>query len=169
MTTIGVTLAIDLGSCMGWAIFHGKRRYASGVVKFKQRTRKKIKEPRGVKYIQFLDALRESVEGDGPIPLLRAPDIIVFEQVRGNWLNASSREVYGGMLAQLEIFSINTGIPLVGVGVSTIKKFATGRGNARKDEMMKAARRIWRGIKLATDDEADALHIGRVHLEGGVP
>ena len=46
-------------------------------------------------------------------------------------------------------------IPYSGVGVGTIKKSATGRGNAGKPEMIAAMRRL--GHLPDDDNEADAL------------
>lgn len=47
------------------------------------------------------------------------------------------------------------GIPYQGVPVGTIKRFATGKGNAPKDAVIAAMRA--RGFAPADDNEADAL------------
>jgi Holliday junction resolvasome RuvABC endonuclease subunit len=47
-------------------------------------------------------------------------------------------------------------IPYQGVSVGTIKKFATGSGNADKNAVKRAVREKW-GFKPKDDDEADAL------------
>jgi Holliday junction resolvasome RuvABC endonuclease subunit len=49
------------------------------------------------------------------------------------------------------------GIRCVGIPVTTIKKYATGKGNATKEEMMDFARR--RGFNPVDDNSADALAI----------
>ena len=49
----------------------------------------------------------------------------------------------------------NHNIPYQGVPVGTIKKHATGKGNAGKDAMIAAA--ITRGFTPADDNEADAI------------
>ena len=50
-------------------------------------------------------------------------------------------------------------IPVVTFGVTDIKKFATGKGNADKDEMIAAAQNRWH-IDVGDDDNAaDACHI----------
>lgn len=161
-----VTLALDLGGCLGWAIFHGKRRYASGTIRLKQRTRRKIREPRAVKYIQFMDILHESCSEGDPIPLARKPDSIAYEHARGHWKTAAPRETYGAYLGQLEIFSLRSGIPIFGIPQRSLKKLATGNGNAGKDEIMRAAKKLWPRVKLQSHDEADALHVGRIFVEG---
>jgi Holliday junction resolvasome RuvABC endonuclease subunit len=47
-------------------------------------------------------------------------------------------------------------IPYTSIPVATIKREATGKGNADKDAMVAAARARWPGFEPATDDEADA-------------
>lgn len=49
------------------------------------------------------------------------------------------------------------GIPSFNVAPNTIKKFATGNGNAQKPEMIAAAREFRLGRDTMTDNEADAL------------
>ena len=50
-----------------------------------------------------------------------------------------------------------------GVGVGTVKKAWTGKGNAKKAEMIAAARQ--RGIKVVDDNEADAVAILSLALQ----
>ena len=51
-------------------------------------------------------------------------------------------------------------IPYQGVPVGTIKKHATGKGNAGKDDMIASVR--LRGHTPADDNEADALSL--IHI-----
>lgn len=162
-----VILGLDLASTVGWALFHGDKRAASGVLELKQKTINKIKEPRAVRYIQFADALERSLEFGEPIPFVRKPDVIVYEAAKGAWLSASAWESYGALLAEVEKWAYLNGIVrFVGVNPTTNKKHATGHGNADKDMMMSAARKLWRGIRPKTHDEADALHCVRAYLDG---
>ena len=62
---------------------------------------------------------------------------------------------YGGFLATLTAWCEHHQIPYQGVPVGTIKKHATGKGNASKDEMVASIRS--RGHQPADDNEADAL------------
>lgn len=52
---------------------------------------------------------------------------------------------------------IYNGIPVVEVTPQGIKQFATGRGNASKDEVLLAVARRHPTIEFTTNDEADAL------------
>jgi len=60
-----------------------------------------------------------------------------------------------GFMGQLTAWCEHHGIPYQGVPVGTIKKHATGKGNASKDDMIAAARS--RGHPTVDDNEADAL------------
>ena len=62
---------------------------------------------------------------------------------------------YGGFLATLTAWCEHHQIPYSGVPVGTIKKHATGKGNADKQAMVEAARRI--GHHPQDDNEADAI------------
>lgn len=66
---------------------------------------------------------------------------------------------YGGFMAHLTAWCEHHQIPYRGVPVGTIKKHATGKGNAGKDAVI-AAVRAW-GFDPADDNEADALAILR--------
>jgi Holliday junction resolvasome RuvABC endonuclease subunit len=54
-------------------------------------------------------------------------------------------------------------LPYSGIPVGTIKKRATGKGNASKEEMVAAAKLKWPGEIIVDDNQADALWI----LEAG--
>jgi ABC-type sugar transport system ATPase subunit len=58
-------------------------------------------------------------------------------------------------LATLTAWAELRGVPYEGVPVGTIKRHATGKGNADKDAMIAAARA--RGFSPADDNEADAI------------
>ena len=81
-------------------------------------------------------------------------DAVYFEEVRRH-IGVDSAHAYGGFMATLTAWCEHHQIPYQGVPVGTIKKHATGKGNASKGEMIAAAREI--GLNPETDDEADAL------------
>ena len=71
-------------------------------------------------------------------------------------------------MATLTAWAELRGVPYQGVPVGTVKRHATGHGNADKQAMMAAARA--RGFLPADDNEADALAILHWALDtrGGV-
>ena len=81
-------------------------------------------------------------------------DKVVFEEVRRH-AGVDAAHAYGGFMGQLTAWCEHHQIPYQGVPVGTIKKHATGKGNAGKEEMIAAARN--RGFSPEDDNEADAL------------
>jgi Holliday junction resolvasome RuvABC endonuclease subunit len=84
----------------------------------------------------------------------RACKRFFFEEVRRH-ASTDASHVYGGFLGLLTAFAEHHQIPYQGVPVGTIKKHATGKGNANKDAMVAAMRAL--GHQPADDNEADAL------------
>jgi len=134
-------LALDLGTTTGWAMRRGGL-ILSGVAEFKPGRF----EGGGMRYLRFTRWLDEMATE----PLAG----IWFEEVRRH-VATDAAHVYGGLMATLTAWCELRGIPYAGVPVGTIKKHATGKGNANKGAMVAAARA--RGFSPADDNEADAL------------
>lgn len=79
---------------------------------------------------------------------------VYFEEVRRH-AGVDAAHAYGGFLATLTAWCEHHQIPYSGVPVATIKKHATGKGNADKPAMVAAIRAF--GFHPADDNEADAL------------
>jgi len=139
-----VVLAIDLGTTTGWALRPRDGHVAHGFVSLKPHRF----EGGGMRYLRFKRWLCE-LKG-------MATDIhaVYFEEVRRH-AGVDAAHVYGGLLATLTTWCEHHGIPYQGVPVGTIKKHATGKGNAGKDEVIAAMRA--KGHPVADDNEADAL------------
>ena len=83
---------------------------------------------------------------------------LYFEEVRRH-VSTDAAHAYGGFLATLTAWCEHHQIPYQGVPVGTIKKHATGKGNASKDDVLSAMRAL--GHAPADDNEADALALLR--------
>lgn len=81
-------------------------------------------------------------------------EAVYFEEVRRH-AGVDAAHAYGGFLATLTAWCEHHQIPYQGVPVGTIKRHATGKGNADKAAMLAAARA--KGHQPADDNEADAL------------
>ena len=79
----------------------------------------------------------------------------VYHEAIRRHVSTDSAHVYGGLLATLTAWCEARNIAYQGVPVGTIKKHATGKGNAGKPEMMQAMRD--RGHPVTDDNEADAI------------
>ncbi len=142
MTT--TILALDLGTTTGWALRGNDGHITGGSESF----RPQRFEGGGMRYLRFkrwLTEIKQSFEGI---------DCLVFEEVRRH-VGVDAAHAYGGFLATLTTWCEHHQIPYQGIPVGTIKKHATGKGNASKDEMVAAVRA--RGHQPADDNEADAL------------
>jgi len=137
-------LGLDLGIHMGWAlrkdngsIQSGEQDYSVGPF-----------DGAGVMYLRFRLWLRE----------YSSVDLVVFEGVRAHSAGAVlAAHKYGAFLGVLQSTCTELSIPHTSYGVTTIKKYWTGKGNAKKDAMILAANE--RGFNPGTDNEADALAV----------
>ena len=145
MSTTAI-LSLDLGTTTGWALRCSDGAILSGSQSFKPQRF----EGGGMRYLRFHRWLSEVV-GPAENPSVQE---IVFEEVRRH-LGVDAAHAYGGFLGQLSSFCEERKIPYRGVPVGTIKKFATGKGNANKDLMIAAAK--GKGFNPADDNEADAI------------
>ena len=139
-------LTLDLGSKTGWALHQADGIITSGTVEFKPGRF----EGGGMACLRFKHWLDEVRSFADPIAG------IWFEEVRAH-AGVTAAHVYGGFLAHLSAWAEQQEIPYQGVPVGTIKRHATGKGNASKAEVIEAMRR--KGHTPADDNASDALAI----------
>ena len=137
-------LALDCGSKTGWAALIGKR-LESGVTTFTL----KRGESRGMIYILFNAWL-------GKILHLTKPKLVVYEMAHHR--GGAPTEILIGMVTRVQEECLTRNIDYTSVHSATVKKFATGKGNASKEEMFKKAAKVF-SKKIEDDNEADALFI----------
>lgn len=140
-----VILALDLGTTSGWAA-SSDGSISHGYITFKPGRY----EGGGMRYLRFKNWLTEIKAQLGQV------DAVYFEEVRRH-AGTDAAHVYGGFLAVLTAWCEHHRIAYQGVPVGTIKKHATGKGNAGKDEMIAAAKA--KGHPAENDNEADAIAI----------
>ena len=134
-------LALDLGTTTGWAM-----RHSGGTVSGAQSFKPGRFDGGGMRYLRFTRWLDEMAT--------HGLAGVWFEEVRRH-AGTDAAHAYGGFMATLTAWCELRGIPYEGVPVGTIKKHATGKGNANKDAMIAAA--VARGFAPKDDNEADAL------------
>jgi hypothetical protein len=150
-------MALDLGTTTGWAIRGFDGFITSGTVSF----RPGRFDGGGMRYLRFINWLTEVDRLTGPI------STIWFEEVRRH-AGTDAAHVYGGLMATLTAWAELRGVPYEGVPVGSIKKHATGKGNAQKQAIIAAA--VARGFSPADDNEADAiaLLLWAIETNGGL-
>ena len=137
-------LALDLGTTTGWALCSRDGSTTSGTMTFKPARF----EGGGMRFLRFRGWLAEIAGLSGGLAR------VVFEEVRRH-AGTDAAHAYGGFLGTLTAWCEEIGIPYEGVPVGTIKRHATGKGNADKAAMVAAMQS--RGYRPADDNEADAL------------
>ena len=155
VSTRASILALDLGTTTGWALSLSPSNAASaplthGWVSFKPH-RFEGGGMRFLRFAQWLAEVRQTVASQSSQNGLGA---VYFEEVRRH-LGVDAAHAYGGFLATLTGWCEREGIAYQGVPVGTIKRHATGKGNATKAMVIEAMR--VKGFAVKDDNEADAL------------
>jgi Holliday junction resolvasome RuvABC endonuclease subunit len=152
-----VIIGLDLATHTGWCILKDGAYLQSGVQDFS----KKRGESNGLmfmRYLRWLVDLIDLCKQHGVI------ELIGYEQA--HMRGGAPTEICVGLQTHTMSTAAQRGIESAPVKSTTLKKYATGKGNGDKPLMIMAANR-WlsnRGIPARadmTDDEADAIHIAR--------
>lgn len=96
------------------------------------------------------EAINPATVGDVALAVLEGPLPHPPKQAY-EWDRAG---LWHGVFGQLDAWKI----PIAVVNPATLKRWATGKGNADKPAMLAAARQVW-PVDVANDDQADALHL----------
>jgi Holliday junction resolvasome RuvABC endonuclease subunit len=145
-------LALDFGQKMGWAVYYGPDDVLYGTEIFKPGRH----EGGGMVWVRLRSWLRHMHDDHGPI------DRVYYEEVRRH-KGTDAAHYYGGFLAGVTGWCERQNVPYLGVPVQHIKMFATGRGNASKEQVKDAMRK--RGYEPADDNQADALALMTLAVE----
>lgn len=108
---------------------------------------KKTKESDGIKWLRFESYIEKKIKD-------LSIQIIAYELPGGQHTGAIIHS--SKMIGIIERLCAKNGIEYIETSSKTIKKFATGNGNANKEMMVEAAR-IRLGYDGSSHDEADAL------------
>ena len=136
-------LALDLGTTTGWCIgpFGGRPEHGFWQLKTSRF------EGGGMRFLRFQKLLTSIHE-------LSPADAVWYEEVRRH-RGTDAAHVYGGLQATLTAWCEERHIPYGAIPVGTIKRSATGKGNAGKAEVIEGVRK--KGFDVTDDNEADAV------------
>ncbi|MDA3614732.1 crossover junction endodeoxyribonuclease RuvC [Polluticaenibacter yanchengensis] len=132
-------LALDIATKTGW-----KTETASGVWDLKPNRG----ESSGMRVVRFKSKVKEIIQIEGITQ-------VSYERPAG--ANKSSIMAESEMIGVLIDLCIEMGVEYASYSANEIKKFATGKGNAGKPEMINAAVKL--GYNPIDDNEADAIHL----------
>jgi crossover junction endodeoxyribonuclease RuvC len=143
-------LGVDLGTNLGIAVLD-----VSDPSKLSTYTRRLESD-----YAGRLEGLRKELEAYNRSD---CAGVVIEEPFGAN--KAALRVLYGMMGVAVDTCE-RLGMPYYVENLARLKKFATGKGNAKKPDMIEAARRRW-GVELAPD-EADAAHCAAYGVDKGL-
>jgi len=151
-------LALDTGTNCGWAC-DAPGGIESGVDRFDVRRG----ESPGTRYLKFRKWLWDKIQAV-------KPHLVFYEQTHNR--GGAATEVAAGFVTRIQELqaAYNEMLPkgsldrmeFGNVHSATLKKFATGRGNAQKDDMIDAALKKWPSLRERMpldDNEIDARWI----------
>jgi len=145
-------LALDLAITTGYAC-KAPWGSESGVQKFELRHG----ESPGMRWIRFRKWIQELCQ-DRLLGQGNCFDIIVYEQpIVGQQRSSDAANIAFNLSGKVQEFVAEYGGECVPVPIATLKKWATGRGNAGKPEMVAEAQRRHPEIEIINHDHADAL------------
>ncbi len=143
-------VAFDLGTRLGWARQNAQGELDSGYHDLLNKADHKqpLSTRTATRFLNWRDFLGTQ---------LREPtDLVVYEEVamlRG----MAATQIYAGMIAILLLACEDAKIPYAGVPVATIKKHITGKGNAKKEDMINAVNAKFGDERITDHNEADAI------------
>lgn len=145
-------LGIDPGTSCGWAIWTEEAGIiAAGTWDLSPRRH----EGGGMRFVRLRRHLEELLSS-GKL-------LIAYEEVRRH-LGTDAAHIYGGIVATVQSCCEESGRPYMAIPVATVKKVATGAGNAKKEAMVEAATDRWPHVldqvkDSEKNDAADACWI----------
>jgi len=134
-------LAIDPATKCGFAHSDGP----SGVWILKVRP----DESGGMRWFRLQGKLNQIKQSTGV-------DLVVYEASR-NLRHGAAIRVHEGLKSTIELWCTNNECEYRGYSPGEVKKHATGKGNASKEDMVRAAQRKWPSLIIIDDNHADAL------------
>jgi Holliday junction resolvasome RuvABC endonuclease subunit len=144
-------LALDIATTTGWALRDRKGRVTSGSKTFRLNSR----EHQGMIFVRFKNWLQELITLADLSGVLQEPGVIAFEKAHHR--GAAATEVLGALRGHVLTLAAENEIVFTSVHTATLKLHATGKGNAKKPDMIAAAKTRWPHYTGESDDEADAL------------
>lgn len=140
-------LALDLATSTGWAMRAADGTITSGVETF----RLGRGDSPGIRFMRFRAWLWERLAGFHGVY-----GVVAYERPHHRGGHATALAV--GLATVVQEQAAADRHETLTVHTGTLKKWATGRGNAGKDAMVAAARLRY-GRDVTSHDEADALHV----------
>lgn len=146
-------LSLDLATKTGWGLIDRNGIFTSGMQEFDL----KRGESTGMRFLRFRKWLKEMfVLGELGVQFsAEAPGLVVYENPHFRGGHATQLLVGFSTTVLAEAALVN--IEHLAVHSGTLKRFATGKGNSGKEDMIKKAKEFYPGVEIIDDNHADAL------------
>ena len=141
-------LAIDCGKTTGWAAY-SNGIVESGTCDFSP----KRGESRGMMYFRFRKWLEEMLI---KMSITKSGGLVIYEMPHHR--GGAATEILYGMVTRIQEECERRGVNYTSLHSATLKKFATGKGNADKAFVLEAAYKKF-GNEITDHNEADALFL----------
>ena len=156
-----VLVGVDLGTKCGiaWTLVDAGGHYDQTQVSVVSYNYTKVKQQgAGMRPLMFR---RDLIKLFGIIK----PNEVVFENVQRHTATYAA-QIFGELRGVLMSVCEELSIPYRGIGVTTVKKHITGKGNASKDRVRYDLKMVWSFIDRQNEDEVDALSILKTAIDG---
>lgn len=157
-------LALDTGSDLGWALLGRDTKVTFGLHKLPTEAAPARKHVRWSSMRHFLVETKNAAGGLEAIYYEHSEFIMTAPNARGvpkaQVLSVMDR---GGLYCIVQSYAAHHGIRLAPYNPSTIKKFATGNGNARKPKVTEAMQAL--GFDVSDHNVGDALALLHFAME----
>lgn len=150
-------LGIDCGLTTGWSIRLPSGEHLSGVWYLRGNTL----DGAGVVLLNLRSQLLGLIQKE------RIGKVTV-EKPGGLMRNGSATFWANALVGQVLAVCEDAGVPCETVNPAQVKRVATGKGNANKDAMVKAAEERWPNHPFEEADECDARWIAEVGFHGAI-
>lgn len=136
-------LSLDLATTTGWA--YNKPNFNGGTWNLSP----KRGSSQGMKLIKLRSLLKDFVQTVGGV------DLIVYEKPAGRFING----VIGvaELVGVVKMFCEDNQIQYTSYRPTEVKKFATGKGNSKKETMLLTAKNKWPSVHIIDHNMADAM------------
>jgi len=147
-----IIVAIDPAVKTGWVVRTQNGEYLNGGTWM---LRPSAGEGAGMITVRlrgYLHALLDAYRSSGEV-------IVAYEWMVGRHTSTAAAHLYGALSHAIMGLCEELNVAYLGVPVATVKRLATGRGNAKKTDMIAAAKVRWPEWRASGEDEVDARWI----------
>lgn len=153
-----ITLGLDLSLTeTGTTVLKDGNLVSKGVIKSKPSGKRPCDEVRRIQGI--VNDIKKILDEHNP-------DMVILEGIAFMARNTTALAQLAGLSYMVRSEIVDRNIPFLVVAPTSLKKFATGKGNAQKDVVMLETYKRY-GVSILNNNECDAYCLSQVGLAAG--